>query len=101
MREQDLPANATARGEQLVTYLRQELEQVDAVTDIRNLGLLVGISLDRSCAELVRIALDNRLLINVTAGNVIRLLPPLIINEQQTIDLAERLLRSIKQFIQD
>ncbi|MDJ0832823.1 MAG: aspartate aminotransferase family protein [Gammaproteobacteria bacterium] len=99
--EQDLAANATARGEQLVTYLRQQLADIDAVTEIRNLGLLVGISLDRNCGELVGIALEHKLLINVTAGNVIRLLPPLIIDEQQTLDLADRLIRSIQQFIQD
>ncbi len=101
MIEQDVPANAAARGEQLASYLRQQLEANSAVTDIRNLGLLVGISLDRNCGELVRIALDNKLLINVTAGNVIRLLPPLIIDEQQTIELADRLIRSINQFTQD
>ena len=101
MSEQNLAANAAARGEQLVTYLKQQLADIDAVTDIRNLGLLVGLTLDRSCGELVKTALANRLLINVTANNVIRLLPPLIIDQQQTLELADRLIRSIKEFIQE
>jgi acetylornithine aminotransferase len=47
---------------------------------------------------MVTIALQNKLLINVTADNVIRLLPPLVINEQQTSEIADRLVKSIKQF---
>ena len=49
---------------------------------------MIGIELDNDqlnhdCSELVKLALEQQLLINVTAGNVIRLLPPLIINQQQ------------------
>jgi acetylornithine aminotransferase len=44
---------------------------------------MIGIELEHDCTELVKLALDRKLLINVTAGNVIRLLPPLIIDQQQ------------------
>ena len=53
------------------------------IVDIRNKGLMIGIELDSPCAELVKSALEQHLLINVTNETTIRLLPPLIIDEQQ------------------
>jgi acetylornithine/N-succinyldiaminopimelate aminotransferase len=99
MQQQKLAENAQQRGDQLVQYLSEKLADQAAIKQIRNLGLLIGITMDRDCAELANIALDNQLLINVTAGCVVRLLPPLIIDETQTIELADRLILSINQFI--
>ncbi|MBT3206213.1 MAG: aspartate aminotransferase family protein [Gammaproteobacteria bacterium] len=98
MSDEKLADNAQARGQQLVDTLKQQLSDNDDIVEIRNLGLLVGITLKQSCHEIVTIALQNKLLINVTAENVIRLLPPLVINEQQTSEIADRLVKSIKQF---
>ena len=92
--------NASARGQQLVELLNTQLEGVEDIVEIRHLGLLVGITMNQNCAELVNIALQNGLLINVTADNVIRLLPPLIINQAETVQLANLLVKSITQFIQ-
>ncbi|MES2501863.1 MAG: aspartate aminotransferase family protein, partial [Pseudomonadota bacterium] len=58
-----------------------------------------GIELDRPCAEIVKMALETQLLINVTAEKVIRLLPPLVINEAEALELVERLSKLIKQFL--
>lgn len=99
MLQQNLAENAKLRGAQLTSYLREKLANQSAVKQIRNLGLLVGITLDRDSVELAKIALDNQLLINITDSKVIRLLPPLIINEAQIIELADRLILSINQFI--
>jgi acetylornithine/N-succinyldiaminopimelate aminotransferase len=49
---------------------------------------MLGIELRQDCGELVQQGLDAGLLINVTAGNTVRLLPPLIINEQEALELA-------------
>ena len=92
--------NASARGQQLVELLNTQLKSVEEIVEIRHLGLLVGITMNQNCAELVNIALQNGLLINVTADNVIRLLPPLIINQAETVQLANLLIKSITQFIQ-
>jgi acetylornithine aminotransferase len=73
-------------GERLVAGLRSELEGAAGVAEIRGMGLMVGIELDRDCSELVRLGLDQGLLINVTAGRVVRLLPPLVMTEDE-IDL--------------
>ncbi len=73
-----LVQNAKDLGDQLVTGFKQQLADVQGVKDIRGLGLMIGIELENECGEVVQQALDKGILINVTAGNVIRLLPPLI-----------------------
>jgi acetylornithine aminotransferase len=59
---------------------------------------MLGIELRRVCGELVATALENGLLINVTAGNTIRLLPPLIISEPEALELAQGVARLIQGF---
>ncbi|GAB3274351.1 aspartate aminotransferase family protein [Parahaliea aestuarii] len=83
-----LAQQAAQRGEQLRAALARELADDDRVVDIRGRGLMVGVELNRDCGALVGLALQEGLLINVTAGNVLRLLPPLIISETQVDELA-------------
>lgn len=97
--KENLADNAKARGDQLVENLKQKFAGNEAVTSIRNQGLLVGIDLNRPCAALVNIALEKGLLINVTADNVIRLLPPITITEPEINALADTLYDSVIQFL--
>lgn len=69
------------------------------ITDIRGRGLMIGIELARPCSELVKQALVAGLLINVTHDTVIRLLPPLIINDEESAELVRRLVSLIKAFL--
>jgi acetylornithine/N-succinyldiaminopimelate aminotransferase len=69
------------------------------VTDIRGRGLMIGIELARPCAELVKQALAAGLMINVTHDTVVRLLPPLIINDEESAELVQRLSSLIKAFL--
>lgn len=78
MDRERLDERAGATGEQLLARLREELRAIPAVREVRGRGLMIGIEMDRPCAELVEQSLAAGLLINVTAGNVVRLLPPLI-----------------------
>ena len=71
-----LMANAVAQGERIVGGLKRRLAGVRGVVQIRGMGLMIGIELDRPCGELVRQALAAGLLINVTHDTVIRMLPP-------------------------
>jgi acetylornithine aminotransferase len=66
------------------------------VVEVRGKGLMLGFELDRDCGELVARALDAGLLINVTAGNTVRLLPPLIINADESRELGEGVARLIR-----
>jgi len=68
---------------------------------IRHAGLMIGIELDRPCTDLIKIALEAKLLINVTADSVIRLLPPLIINAEESQILVTQLSAIIKAFLQN
>ncbi len=86
------------KGSQLVNSFIKKLKHNPSVSNIRNKGLMIGIDLDTPCAELVKIAQENGLLINVTADKTIRLLPPLIINSEQIELLAETLSQLIEEF---
>lgn len=96
--ENKLAENARERGEQLVALLKQGLSANNDVSEIRNLGLLIGIEMKQDCTPLVGLALQDGLLINVAADRVVRLLPPLIINSDQVNELAERLISCINAF---
>lgn len=90
---------ATHLGNQIKTSLRHALARQPGVRDIRGVGLMIGIELDRPCAELVGQALEAGLLINVTAERVIRLLPPLILERDQVELLVDQLARLIVAFL--
>lgn len=97
--EENLRENALKMGDLIAEKLKAELANTKGVAVIRHAGLMIGIELDKPCAELVKMALDTHLLINVTAEKVVRLLPPLVINEAESIELATRLAILIKQFL--
>ncbi len=58
-------------------------EHPSVITDVRGLGLLVGLELTRECGSIVRESMDRGLIINCTAGNVLRFTPPLIVQENE------------------
>ena len=97
--DEKLRENAQKMGDLIVANLKKEFTSEKGVTNIRNAGLMIGVELDRSCAELVKMALDTKLLINVTADKVVRLLPPLVINEAEANELVARLSKLIKIFL--
>lgn len=78
-----LMPRAAEVGERIAAGLQQHLAGNELVKEIRHYGLLIGIELVKPCADVVKLALRKRLVLNVTAGNVVRLLPPLIITDQQ------------------
>jgi acetylornithine aminotransferase len=90
-------------SEQLGNWIKQAfLEQfkgVAGVVTVRNAGLMVGIELDRPCGDLVKQALAAGLLINVTADKVIRLLPPLVMSQEEAGQLVATLAPLVKNFL--
>ncbi|MEM8594447.1 MAG: aminotransferase class III-fold pyridoxal phosphate-dependent enzyme, partial [Pseudomonadota bacterium] len=93
-----LSHNAASMGTYLLEQFKQQLSACQKVVDIRGHGLMIGIELDEPCGDLVKDALAAGLLINVTAGNTVRLLPPLIITQAQADELVALLCPLIKQF---
>lgn len=99
--EQDqLLAHAENLGQFFKQQFSQQLQGIAGVVEIRGQGLMLGIELDRPCAELVKRALTQGLLINVTADSVIRLLPPLIMSQTEAQLLVDGLCPLIKEFLQ-
>jgi len=94
-----LDARAAQLGEQLLDGFTSELGELNGVDEIRGKGLMIGIELDRPCAELVGLALQEGLLINVTAGKVVRLLPPLTISDAEAAQLIQQLSNLIRGFL--
>lgn len=92
-------ANAAKLGEHMLAGFSRALAGLDGVIDIRGRGLMIGIELDRPCSELVSRAIEQGLLINVTAERVVRLLPPLILTEKQADMIVEQVSNLIHEFI--
>lgn len=101
MSEQKSWQRAARLGKLLKERLVQELGEIEGVQDIRGLGLMLGIELDRPCGELVSLALEQGLLINVTADNVVRLLPAVIMSDEEAEQLVDTLSQLIQHFLQE
>ena len=99
MEEEGLLANAVKMGEIMKTEFKKALAGVAGVKEIRGMGLMMGIELDRPCGDIVNMALETGLFTNVTQDSVIRLLPPLIINETEAREIVSRLVPVIKSFL--
>ncbi len=99
MKSENLNARVEQMGERMFGAFRTRLQDKPGVKDIRGRGLMIGIELDRDVNRLKTVALDQGLLLNVTRNNVIRLLPPLIIDEAQAdqiVDMVCKLIESLE-----
>ena len=80
---ENLIAQAQSKGEKITQGFEKALVNNAQVKNIRHKGLMIGIDLTHPCSEIVAAASDAGLLINVTNASTIRLLPPLVIDNQQ------------------
>jgi len=92
-----LHENAKKQGESIKQKLKESLKDCKNITEIRGQGLMIGIEFNAPCKNLVDLAAEQGLLINVTAGSVIRLLPPLNITNEQVEILIDILTKVIKK----
>ena len=99
LEQEQLVRHAATLGEQLLAGFTAALSGLEGVKEIRGLGLMIGIELDRPCTELVMKAMEQGLLINVTAERVIRLLPPLITTTKQADMIIEQISELIRTFL--
>jgi len=97
--EEKLRENAENIGNLIRESFAAEFKGTPGVVTVRNAGMMIGIELDRPCGDLVKMALQAKLLINVTADKVVRLLPPLVMNEAEAKELVQRLSALIKTFL--
>ncbi len=99
LKQEQLIDHAAILGAHILAGFTTALTGLEGVHAIRGRGLMIGIELDRPCAELVGRAIEQGLLINVTAERVIRLLPPLITTVKQADIIIEKVSELIREFL--
>ncbi len=100
MEAQHLDKRAEQLGRSMLEGFQAGLGDVAGVVSVRGRGLMLGIQLDRDCGDLVNMALAERVLINVTADRVVRLLPPLIISDDEAGQIVATVCRIVRKFLQ-
>ena len=91
MQANGLAQRAAQLGKRMLSRFQDALTGVAGVREVRGKGMMFGIELEEDCTELAGLALQQHILINITAGRVIRLLPPLIISD----DLADQIVDQV------
>jgi acetylornithine/N-succinyldiaminopimelate aminotransferase len=99
--EEHLCERAIVLGERLMTGFAKALADVAHVKEIRGKGCMIGIELDKPCKSLFPAAMAKGLIINVTADSVIRLLPPMVMTDDEADQVVAILAPLIKDFQQD
>ncbi|HWA11792.1 MAG TPA: aspartate aminotransferase family protein [Burkholderiales bacterium] len=97
--EEGLVERAAKLGRRMLERLGAGLAGVAGVKQVRGKGLLLGVELDRPCAELVKRGLEAGLVINVTADTVVRLLPPLNMKDAEADQLVDGVCGLIRTFL--
>lgn len=85
-------------SDKLLAGFRNALGNHPKVVDIRGKGLMIGIELNAPCPELVQKGRDLGVLINVTAGNTIRLLPTFILSDAEADELISKVVQLVTEF---
>ncbi|MDX1487218.1 MAG: aminotransferase class III-fold pyridoxal phosphate-dependent enzyme, partial [Acidiferrobacterales bacterium] len=98
LQAEGLASRAATLGERMLVTLREELASLPWVKAVRGKGLMLGIELDRPCTELAHAAIERGLLMNVTAQSVIRLLPPLILDDAQAEQITTTVVDLVRGF---
>ncbi|MGV8711874.1 MAG: acetylornithine/succinylornithine family transaminase [Nitrosomonas sp.] len=99
IQDEELLDHATKLGEFMRNRLNNQLRDVSDVVQIRGQGLIIGIELAVPCGDLVKRALDNKLLINVTSDKVVRLLPAFIMQQSEAEQVVDTMSSLIKEFL--
>jgi acetylornithine/N-succinyldiaminopimelate aminotransferase len=89
--------NATEVGTYILGRLRKFAKSCDRILEVRGLGMIIGIVLKHDARVVVDACVKERLLVNGTAGNVVRLLPPLNLTREEAdagLDIVETALRT-------
>ena len=88
--------NAQEMGDYLRDKFKARIAN-DQLLEIRGRGLMLGLVTERDCPELMAKAVEHKLLLNVTAGNVIRLLPPLNLTQDEADQIIDIVCALIEQ----
>ena len=98
MHDERLADRCSVLGTEIVSEFETRLGSTPGVVEIRGKGLMIGIHLDRPCGALVAHGLDAGILINVAADNTVRLLPPLIMTDEEAAHMVTTVCSLIEAF---
>jgi acetylornithine/N-succinyldiaminopimelate aminotransferase len=90
---------AAELGKRILNGLQKSLDAVAGVKEIRGQGLMLAVELDRPCKEILTLALERGLLLNVTADSVVRLLPPLILSDAEADQIVSGVAECVRSFL--
>ena len=96
IKEDGLMQNASDVGGWMLDTLQKEVSSLAGVKEVRGQGLMIGVEMHEPCPDVVAQSAQAGLLLNVTVGNVIRLLPPLILTRGEAEQMLDRLLPIIR-----
>jgi acetylornithine aminotransferase len=99
MKSEKLLENATKVGRVIRDGLTQGLAGTPGFVEVRGMGMMIGVELDRPCGDIVTMALEQGLVLNVTADSVVRLLPALVMTEAEGRQLVDLLVPVVKSFL--
>jgi len=100
MKEEGLLANAAKVGKVIDEGLRAAFGAGEGITEIRGMGLMIGVEFDEPCGELVKAALEAGLVINVTVDKVVRIMPPLVMSEAEGREVVSRFVAIAGAFLE-
>ena len=87
LRDDNVMQRARPVREALLAAFHQAITDPDLITEVRGSGLMIGIQPRVATKEIVQRGLDRGLLINVAGGDTIRILPPLVMTDEQAGEL--------------
>ena len=94
--EDDLLENTIKMGEYIKTKIMELKKEQPIISGIKGLGLMIGVNLDiDDASEIALKCVDEGLLINCTQKNILRIMPPMTINEKD-VDSAISILKKVK-----
>jgi len=94
-----LEKRAAELGSRMMQGLQAALKDTAGVKEIRGKGLMLAVELDRPCKEILALALERGLLLNVTADSVVRLLPPLILTDAEADQIVAGVAGCVRDFL--
>lgn len=99
LEREKLDKRAADLGTRILNGLKKQLDGLAGVKDIRGKGLMLAVELARPCKEILTLALERGLLVNVTAGSVVRLLPPLILTDAEADQIVSGVAECVRTFL--
>lgn len=99
LERENLDKRAAELGKRILNGLKKQLDGLASVKDIRGKGLMLAVELTRPCKEILTLALERGLLVNVTADSVVRLLPPLILTDAEADQIVAGVAECVRTFL--